>query len=178
MATTTSRLAEMRSRAAAMATRLLVLALIWWALTGGSDSAWAWGLPAVLLAASLPTGLGAGEPWQWRIAGLSRFVPVFIWYNCRGALDVAILAMHPRRAPDPVLFSFPLRLPTTPARVFLSNLINLLPGTLSTRLDPRAVEIHVLAASPHIPATVALLERRVADLFGLTLTSNGAATDH
>lgn len=177
MAKTSARLKGMTSRAFALLTRLFVLALIWGALTGGSGSAWAWGLPAILLAASLPTGLGPAEPWQWRIAGLLRFVPVFIWYNCRGALDVAILALHPRRTPDPVLFSYPLRLPKSPARVFLTNLINLVPGTLSTRLGQRAIEIHVLAASPQVPATVARLERRVADLFGLPLTGDGAAAD-
>lgn len=174
MARTTAKQDGMANRALALATRLFILALIWWALTGGSGNAWAWGLPAIVLAAILPSGLGGGDPWRWSLPGLLRFLPVFIWYSCRGALDVALLAMHPRRAPDPVLFSFPLRLPSRPARVFLANLINLVPGTLSTRVSQRGIEIHVLTATPQTPANMALLERRVADLFGLRLDGDEA----
>ncbi|MCC5887981.1 MAG: Na+/H+ antiporter subunit E [Gammaproteobacteria bacterium] len=151
----------------ALGARLALLAAIWWVLTGGSLSAWVWGVPAVLIAACLRPGLGSGGAWRWSLMGLLRFVPVFAWYNVRGALDVAVLALHPRRRPDPVLLGFPLRLPPGPSRVFMTNLINLLPGTLSTNLTAQGIEIHVLAGSDANIRILTILERRVADLFAL-----------
>lgn len=160
----------------ALSARVAVLAAIWWVLTGGNGSAWTWGAPAVLIAASLRPGLGSGGAWRWSLTGLLRFLPVFIWYNVRGALEVAILALHPWRRPDPVMMGFPLRLPRGPARVFMANLINLLPGTLSTRLTAQGIEIHVLAASDSVTRTLTILERRVADLFALPPLTDGADT--
>ena len=153
----------------ALGARVAVLAAIWWVLTGGGASAWVWGVPAVLVAASLRPGLGSGGVWRLSLMGLLRFLPVFVWYNLRGAMEVAVLAMHPRRRPDPVLIGYLLRLPPGPARVFMANLINLVPGTLSTRLTVRGIEIHVLTASASVTRILTILERRVADLFALQL---------
>lgn len=147
--------------------RAVVLAAIWWVIAGGE--AWAWGIPAVTLAACLRPGLGRGGGWRWSLTGLLCFIPAFAWYSLRGALEVAILALDPRRQPDPVLMSFPLRMPPGPAWVFMADLINLVPGTLSTRLLPQGVEIHVLVSSTTVDRTLAMLERRVAGLFALRL---------
>ncbi|TVS08911.1 MAG: cation:proton antiporter [Gammaproteobacteria bacterium] len=160
----------------ALSARVAVLAAIWWVLTGGETSSWDWGVPAVLVAASLRPGLGSGGAWRLSLMGLLRFLPAFVWYNMRGALEVAILALDPRRHPDPVLIGYPLRLPPGPARVFMANLINLVPGTLSTRLTVRGIEIHVLTASVSVTRTLTILERRVADLFALQLAP-GAVGD-
>ena len=160
---------------AALSMRVAILAAIWWVLTGGSGNAWFWGAPAVLIAAWLRPGLGSGGAWRWSLMGLLRFLPVFAWYNMRGALEVAILALDPRRRPDPVLLSFPLRLPPGPARVFMANLINLVPGTLSTRLTADGIEIHVLSASASVIRTLTILERRVAHLFALGRLPAGEA---
>ncbi len=158
----------------ALSARLIGLAVIWWVLTDGSADAWTWGIPAVIAAATLRPGLRSAGAWRWSLPGLLRFLPVFVWYSTRGALEVAILALHPRRRPDPILIGYPLQLPPGPARIFLANLINLVPGTLSTRITARSVEIHVLAATPSLMRILATLERRVADLFALDLESGPA----
>lgn len=158
----------------ALSVRVAGLAVIWWVLTDGTADAWVWGVPAVIVAASLRPGLRSAGTWRWSLPGLLRFLPVFLWYSMRGAFEVAILALHPRRRPDPILIGYPLQLAPGPARIFLANLINLVPGTLSTRITARSIEIHVLAATPSLLRILTTLERRVADLFALELKAGAA----
>jgi multicomponent Na+:H+ antiporter subunit E len=146
--------------------RALLLALCWWALTEDA-TAWAFGLPIVLLAlaASFRLGLSAVPP---TLRGLPRFLGFFLWYSLRGGLDVARRALHPGMPLAPAFVDFPLRLSEPAARVFLANTVNLLPGTLITDLAGRRLRVHVLDRRMAVPESLRMVEERVAALFGLS----------
>lgn len=157
----------------AWAWRFGILLVIWWILTEASPMALTWGIPIAILAASIPSGLPSAGQWRWRLMGLIRFVPTFVWYNFRGAVEVALHALLPGRPPDPELLRYPMRLPPGPSRIFLANLVNLVPGTLSTRIGRDYLHVHVLVRSPQITPSISRLEYRVADLFGVELQAHG-----
>ncbi len=147
--------------------RFVLLWLLWWVLTDADPQALGWGLPVVTLASLISTGLPHTGDWRWRPIGLLRFLPTFVWYNLQGGIGVALHALWPGRRPDPTLLTYRLRLPAGPSQIFFANLVNLVPGTLTTRIGRRSLDIHVLVASPKVAQTLARLEWRVADLFGV-----------
>lgn len=144
--------------------RLLIYAGLWWVLTEGDIVAWFWGVPAILAAALLnpfPTPL-----WRLNPFGVMRFVPIFIGYSLRSAVDVGGRAIHPGRPLRPALIDYPWRLPSVSSRVFFANLINLMPGTLCVREAERAVTVHILGGTTGTHTRLARLEYHVATLFG------------
>jgi multicomponent Na+:H+ antiporter subunit E len=86
-------------------------------------------------------------------------------------VDVArrALSLHPRLRPGFV--EFRTGLPPGPARVFLMNAMNLLPGTLSTGVRGDVLRVHVLDVELPTESRLRALEGRVAGLFGLPVES-------
>jgi len=152
--------------------RFLVLCLLWWVLTGADPHALRWGLPIAILASLMSSGLPRAGGWNWRLLGLLRFAPTFVWYNLQGGIEVALHALWPSRHPDPTLLNYRMRLPVGPSQIFFANLVNLVPGTLTVRIGRRDLYIHVLVASPKVAPILARLEWRVADLFGVDLIAD------
>lgn len=155
------------SRLAGPGVALLLLAGAWWVLTEG-EPAWGIGLPVVFLAGAAAWYVRAPGRLRVSFAGALRFVPYFVRQSLWGGLDVARRALDPRMPLDPALLVYRLRLPPGPARVFLADIVSLLPGTLSAELAGDRLRLHVLDRAP-APAAVRTLEERVADLFGLRL---------
>ncbi len=145
---------------------LLVLALVWWTLAGGSWSSWSVGVPLLLACFWLVHRLPSEGPWLWRPAGMVRFLGFFLWQSVLSGVQVAWLALHPRVPLAPELVYYDLRLPATPPRVFFANAVSLLPGTLSCILTDDFLVIHTLKNGPAVAAGLARLEDRVAGLFG------------
>lgn len=145
------------------------LALLWWAVTEGSPAAWAFGVPLIALAVGAGLVLHPRRDWTLRPLGLARFAGFFLWQSLRGGIDVAARALNPRLPIAPAMVDYRLRLPEGPARVFLADVVSLLPGTLSAALAGGRLRLHVL--DERLPVTRALrtVEERVAALFGLTL---------
>lgn len=147
---------------------LLVLAaifsLLWWALTEG-EPAWGVGAPVILLATVAAWRLRLPGRVRLSLAGTLRFLPYFVWQSLRGGVDVARRALDPRLPLDPALLVYRLRLPPGPARVFLADVVSLLPGTLSAELAGDRLRLHVLDRAS-APAAVRELEGRVGALFG------------
>ena len=144
--------------------RLVLLALLWWAISGGDRDAWAWGVPAILAAAVLmPT-----FRWHLRPIALLLFLPYAFWLALRGGLEVAWLACRPSLRLNTRVIEHPWHyLPEGPAQVFMASLINLVPGTLALRLASGSLQVHVLNLHDDTPASLTRLERRVAALFGI-----------
>lgn len=141
--------------------RLALLALLWWMISGGG--AWAWGLPVILLTALVMPSSGASRLRPLALLGL---LPLALWLALRGGLQVAILACQPRLDPATRVIDYPWRhLPEGPGRLFMACLINLLPGTLTLRLTPDTLRVHVLQMDAGIRAELERLEARVARLF-------------
>ncbi len=154
--------------------RAVVLVLLWLVLTGGDTDAWYIGALAVVAGtlgslAVLPGGYG----WRWTAGGLARFVPFFVRETLSGGTDVALRALRPSMPLDPEIVPYESRLPLNAARVFMAGVISLLPGTLSAELKGRHLQVHSLMGADQALKNLDKLETRVADLFGLELSTGG-----
>jgi multicomponent Na+:H+ antiporter subunit E len=144
-----------------LARRLALLTLLWWVISGGD--AWAWGLPAILVTALVMPSSGAA---RLRPLALLAFLPLALWLALRGGLQVAALACRPRLDPDSRVIDYAWHhLPEGPGRLFMASLINLIPGTLTLRVTPDRLQVHVLQMDAGIRPGLARLEARVACLF-------------
>lgn len=149
------------------AIRLMLLAGIWWGLSGGAPASWWIGVPAVLLATAASVALLPPIPLVWH--ELPRFIPFFLARSLSGGVDVAWRALHPSLPIAPVLVEYPLQLPPGLPRVFMANSVSLLPGTLSAALDQSLLKVHLLDGRKDFLAELKDLEQRVARLFGVAL---------
>jgi multicomponent Na+:H+ antiporter subunit E len=140
-------------------------AVLWWVLAGST-----YGLPlaALSVAAATATSLALVPPgaWRWSARGFAAFVPFFFRESVLGGVDVARRALVPGAVLRPGFVDFRTTLPPGPARVFLMNAMNLLPGTLSTGERGDVVRVHVLDLELPTEARLRALEERVAVLFG------------
>ncbi|MCF6211473.1 MAG: Na+/H+ antiporter subunit E [Gammaproteobacteria bacterium] len=147
--------------------RAVLFALMWWILTDGAMDSWLIGAPVVLLATSISVALL--PPFSWSLPGVVRFVPFFLWRSLSGGVDVAWRALHPRLPISPGLFCYPWRLPPGLPRVFMANIVSLLPGTLSTELGTDCLQVHVLDERKDFLSELETVEQRVAAMFGISL---------
>ncbi len=153
----------------AVVSRLLLMSVIWWALTDGSAESWWIGVPAVACATIVSVVLvpTTGLVW-WEVL---RFIPFFLWYSLKGGVDVARRALHPRMPIMPEIIEYPLRLPHGLPQVMLMNAISLLPGTLSVDFEGRMLKIHVLDGLDDFLPELEALERHVGRMLGSTLVT-------
>jgi len=147
--------------------RLSIFLLIWWVLTNGVTSSWWFGVPAVLLA--LITSLVLMPPMQLVWLECIKFIPFFIKNSFVGGIDVAWRAFHPRLPITPALIEFPMQLPPGLSQVFMANIVNLLPGTLSASLDRNIMKVHVLDSENDFMSELEQVEQSVARVFGVPL---------
>lgn len=162
-----SELADTRPRVWLL--RIVLFSLVWWVLTDGATDSWPVGVPVILLATLVSVALMPALSWSLR--GMLLFVPYFLWHSIRGGVDVARRAMHPQLPISPALFDYRFRLPPGLPRVFMANIVSLLPGTLSVEIDTEVLRVHVLDESGAIEAELDMLENRLADIFGLELAA-------
>lgn len=149
-----------------MAPRLALLALLWWVITNGDPASWAWGLPAILLAAVLV------PPYHWHLRPLALlwFVPQTLWLALSGGVKVAWLACQPRLSLNTQVIHFRWQhLSDGPGRMFMASLINLIPGTLTLEIGAEHLQVHVLHLRPDTLDALHRLERRIARLYGETI---------
>ncbi len=153
--------------------RGIVFAFFWWVLVDGETASWRLGVPAVVLASILSAALLPPVTLVWR--ALLGFVPFFFFRSLLGGADVAWRAMHPRLPINPHLVEYPIRLPPGLPRVFMANIVSLLPGTLSTELSSHSLRVHVLSGRGDVMSELEALERRVAGVFGASLPARNGA---
>ena len=147
----------------------MLFSLVWWLLTDGATASWPVALPAILLATLVSVRLMPALSWS--VSGMLLFVPYFLWHSMRGGVDVALRAMHPRLPIAPALFDYRFRLPPGLPRVFMANIVSLLPGTLSVEIDTEILRVHVLDEAGDIAQELTLLENRLAAIFSLRLAA-------
>lgn len=152
--------------------RAVLFVLMWWILTDGAMDSWLVGAPAVLFATLVSVLLL--PPFSWSLTGVVRFVPFFLWHSLRGGVDVARRALHPRLLISPGMYDHRWRLPSGLPRVFMANVVSLLPGTLSAELDEEYLRVHVLDQTGNFASELTMIELRVARLFGLNLIADGS----
>ncbi|MFZ5474794.1 MAG: Na+/H+ antiporter subunit E, partial [Pseudomonadota bacterium] len=96
--------------------------------------------------------------------GVAAFAGFFLVRSAQGGLQVARLALRPRLRLEPELLTLPTTLPPGPLRILLVNTLNLLPGTVATRIDGDLLHLHVLDARLPIADEVRRVEDRIAAL--------------
>jgi multicomponent Na+:H+ antiporter subunit E len=146
---------------------LLSLSLVWWVLATPRADAWVAAALAIGLGGLLHTGLGGRSGARFSPTGLLAFIPFFLLQSLEGGVDVARRAFAPSLPVAPGFMRYRVRLGPEPARIFFLNVISLLPGTFSARLDGEELLIHLLAGDPGAEARLSRVEDRVARLFGL-----------
>ncbi|MFA9459829.1 Na+/H+ antiporter subunit E [Thiohalorhabdus methylotrophus] len=142
------------------------LAGLWILLTGGAPISWIIGGPFVAAGALAAHGLRPDQERAIHPVAALAFLPFFLFHSLRGGWDVALRAFHPALPLAPGHITYPCRLPPGPARLFFGNVVNLLPGTLSVGEEAEGMTIHVLDRTASPDAELAILEARVAAVFG------------
>jgi multicomponent Na+:H+ antiporter subunit E len=153
----------------AVLSRALLFGLAWWVLAEGRADGWGVGL--VFVALAVAASLRLLPPGRYRLSptGLIAYAGFFLVQSVRGGLQVAAMALRPRPALAPAVFELTLRLPLGPATVLFVGTLNLLPGTLSVRLDGTTLRLHALDGRLPIEREVRATEAHIARLFGLAL---------
>jgi multicomponent Na+:H+ antiporter subunit E len=158
--------------------RAVPLAFLWWVLTTGEVSSWLIGIPVIAAATFVSLQLLPASHRSWRVIGLCRFAPAFLWLSVRGSIDVALRALHPQLPLTPCFLHYPLRLSDAIARVFFVNTISLLPGTLSADIVTDGVTVHSLDDHGDVHQQLAALESLVAEIFDETLSPSLVPVEH
>lgn len=148
----------------ALLLRGAALALLWWVLSEGRADSWLVG--GVSLGLALAASLALSPPGRPRLSlrGAAAFAGFFLVQSAQGGLQVARMALRPRLQLEPAMLVLPLTLPPGPLRILLVNTLNLLPGTVATRIDGDLLHLHVLDARLPIADEVRRVEARVAAL--------------
>ncbi len=146
----------------ALLTRIPLFALLWVVLTGGQAESWLLGLPAVLVAAWVSSTARRFPALRLSIWSGVRFMGFFLKASLISGMDVVRRALNPKLRLHPDLIDYRLSLSTEAARIFMTDAISLLPGTLSADLAGVHLTIHVLDRTMPIHAELKALEERVA----------------
>lgn len=146
---------------------VVVLALIWAVLTEARPDALIFGIPAVLVGATVSLMLPDSPRWRMSPRGAVVFAIWFAVQSVRGAVDVAGRAFAPQMPLRPGFRRHPLRFPPGAPRVMFVNTISLLPGTLSAEIAGEELVVHMLDTRADLAAELSVLEDRIAALFAL-----------
>lgn len=151
--------------AAFMLTVVPTLAAVWWLLTRGDLASWIVGVPAVAAASWAAVRLRPSRKSSLSLAGVARFVPLFLWESIRAGVDAARRIMAPTMRVQPGFRSYRTSLLEPSARVFFATCVNLLPGTLAAKLEGDQLLIHQLDETTDVTADLRRFERAVERLF-------------
>jgi multicomponent Na+:H+ antiporter subunit E len=149
--------------------RLLLAALVWWALTEGDPRAWAIGAPVILLVAIASLRCSGTTRFRLHPLGALRFALFFLRSSAIAGIDVARRALLPAMPLDPGLVTVHSRLPAGVPRWLLATTLSLVPGSLVVELEDGRFVLHCLDRRKAVADEVRATERRVAALFGLPL---------
>ncbi len=146
---------------------ILVLSVMWGALTGWRAEALLFGLPAIALGAMVSFLLPPTSGFRLSLRGSMSFALWFAVQSVRGAVDVALRAFSPDMGLRPCFRIYPLSLPMGAPRITFVNIITLLPGTLSAEINDDVVIVHMLDARIELEPALVDLETRIRALFAL-----------
>lgn len=150
--------------------RVVVIAAVWLAATEASPGALAYGavaVPLVVAASYVLTGRPRGGRVRFagRVRGILWCVELagwVLWRSVIGGLDVARRALWlPRPDIAPEWFSYTTALATPTARGALALIANLMPGSLTARLDGDRLEVHAISPSLDVAGSLDALEGRI-----------------
>jgi len=151
--------------------RVALLAALWWMLSSGHLASWIVGAPTVVVAALVSRRLS--PPWRTRLSPIAtlQFAVFFLTRSVVGGIDVAARAVHPRLPLRPGFVTFELRLPPGNARIWMTNVISLLPGTLSAQQSGSTLTVHTIDLSAPVAENLRAIEDHIAAMFRLELAA-------
>lgn len=147
---------------------LLLCVLMWVVISKGDPDSWVVGVPTIAFAVIVIDRLHFRGKQGIRAGMLPGFILWFLWNSLRGGVDVALRALKPRLSLQPGFIRYPMRIPQGHARLFLVNVVSLLPGTLSTDIEGDELVLHCLDTAADIIVETGTAEQRVAVLFGIS----------
>ncbi|MDP2153767.1 MAG: Na+/H+ antiporter subunit E [Methylotenera sp.] len=141
--------------------------MLWWVLAEGRIDGWWLGAVAVVTATCVSVILMPPAVHRLRWGQIPSFVLFFLRNSVRGGFQVAMMALRGRAALQPGVLELQLNLPAGGPRVLMTNVIGLMPGTLSVELAEDRLRVHVLDERLPIEAEAGELEARISALFGV-----------
>ena len=146
-----------------------VLALLWVLLSGQySPLFFGLGIASVALVAWIARRMeradGARLEVRLRSLATLRYMLWLFGQIVRANIEVARLALSPRRRVCPVMLRVPARQRTELGRVLFANSITLTPGTVSVHLGEEEVEVHALTKRAAASLTGGEMGRRIEEL--------------
>lgn len=148
----------------------------WWIVTGGDAASLPFGAVAAALAATAGWWLSPSSRPVLRPLRFAAFVGPFLVQGLRGALDVALKALHPGNRIEPGWVTFPLSQPGGTVNAILGGVISVLPGTLAAGPEGDLMAIHILHVPGFDPASLSAEEGRVLAMVGeVAAAKDGAA---
>lgn len=167
------------SLAASVVARVVVIGLVWLAATEAAVSALGYGavaVPVVVAASYVLTGRPRGRrtPAGGALRGAAEPVAVagvlavalagwVLWRSIVGGVDVARRALWlPRADIDPEWLTHTTALRTPAARAALALVANLMPGSLTARLEGDRVDVHAISPAVDVAGSLDELESRIA----------------
>lgn len=151
----------------ALGLRALLFACLWWILTEGRSDGWLLGGIAVIAGTWTSVALWPLPTHGMSLTALPGFLAFFLANSIRGGWQVALMALHGRKALQPAFLELPLNLPAGAPRILLVNVLGLMPGTVGIELTDDRLRLHVLHQDLPVVAEARALERRIAALFGV-----------
>jgi multicomponent Na+:H+ antiporter subunit E len=142
-----------------------IFLLLWLLLTNGDPASLLIGLPVVAGALLLARRLAQATPRTLSVSGTLGFIPYFLRESLRGGWNVARATLSPRMRLSPAFIDYRISLASDGARVFFTNCVSLLPGTLAARLDGSRLRVHVLDDSSDPLRDLEELETRIGAIF-------------
>ena len=142
-----------------------ILALLWACLNWADLASWIIGGPAVILAAMCSSSFPGRDrlPLNW--SALPGFVLFLTRESIRGGWDVARRVIDPKLPIAPGFVRFRMRLPEGAAQHLFANVISLLPGTVTVRVEGNEVLVHAIDVESSVADGLREIETRVARLF-------------
>jgi len=143
-----------------------MLAGFWQVLHWGDPASWVIGGPAVIGGALTAAALPPRDATRVRFRALPQFLATALWGVIRGATDVSIRSMRPDQL-SPGHLRYETVLPEGAPRRLFALVITLMPGTLTVRMEGRALKVHAMDTKADVDGELRRLERRISDLYGL-----------
>lgn len=143
-----------------------LFALIWLLLTGDDWNSWLVGVPVVVMATWSVLRLRGPAEGEFKLMGLLKFLPYFVWESVLGGIDVVSRVMRPEMRIAPGFIDYRIALTQPSARRLFVNSLSLLPGTLAAYLDGECLRIHALDRGVDLNNELARLERMVSAVYG------------
>ena len=142
-----------------------IFLVIWLLLANGDPASMVIGLPAIAGALFLVRRLAPPTIRACSVRGTLGFIPYFLRESLRGGWNVARATLSPYMQLSPVFIDYRISLDNDGARVFFTNCVSLLPGTLAARLDGCDLRVHVLDDRSDPLRELEELEMRIASIF-------------